>query len=126
MAKYLPHIVSRILFFTLFLNACNEQEVREPAASQPTALPAHAEIPVQGMTCSSCENFLKQTLEMQDGITEASASHIDQKIDVQYDPELISPSGIVEIINRTNYKAFPPGTVLPASSPATAPGKSMH
>ncbi len=126
MTKHPVYAISCILFVTLSLNACKEQEVREPVATQPAALLAHAEIPVQGMTCSSCENFLKQTLEMQDGIKEASASHIDQQIDVQYDPELISPSGIVEIINRTNYKAFPPGTVLPASSPTTAPGKSMH
>jgi len=110
--------------------ACTEPAVENnsagPVAAEEVSL-AEATIPVEGMTCSGCENFIKQTLESTDGVRQATASHIERVVQVSYDPARTSPEKIVEAINKTQYKAHMPGTILqPASAPTTPPGEAMH
>jgi len=110
----------------LVFAACSEAEVESTPPAPVAAEVAETTIPVEGMTCSSCENFIQQTLERREGVRQAAASHVERMVVVSYDPALITPEELVAEINKTSYTAHMPGTELLSTAPATAPGEGMH
>lgn len=65
-------------------------------------------IPVEGMTCFSCEIAVSSALKEVDGVTKAEASVRDQSARVVYDPSKVNIKELVEAINKTGYKAAMP------------------
>lgn len=60
---------------------------------------------ISGMHCTSCAMNIDGELEDTDGVTEASTNYAKQETRVVYDPSLIEPDKIAEIIRNIGYTA---------------------
>lgn len=65
-------------------------------------------IPVEGMSCFTCEMAVQSAVKKLPGIYQAKASARDEVAVVSYDPEKISLDEIVTTINKTGYEAKRP------------------
>lgn len=65
-------------------------------------------IPVQGMSCFSCELSVENALKKVRGVGIVQASAKDKKVIVQYDPKQVSLQELIEAVNQTGYKASAP------------------
>lgn len=66
-------------------------------------------IPVEGMTCFSCELHVKKVLGEVAGVKEATPSATAGTVQVVYDPARVVPRALVNAINsKTGYKATVP------------------
>ena len=65
-------------------------------------------IPVEGMTCITCEISVKSAVKKLPGIHDVKASAREQVARVSYDPEKTSLDEIVAAINTTGFKAKKP------------------
>lgn len=63
-------------------------------------------IPVEGMTCVTCEIALEKSLNNVTGVTNTDAStKKKQRVTVDYDPGQVSVNALVDGINKTGYQA---------------------
>ncbi len=60
-------------------------------------------LPVQGMSCSGCENAVTRAVGGIPGVSSVTASHQDAQVVVTYDPALVAPSDITDKIGRLGY-----------------------
>jgi copper chaperone CopZ len=58
---------------------------------------------VKGMTCGGCENAVKRGLARLDGVGEVSASHVEAKVVVTFDPARVSLDQIKARIGAMGY-----------------------
>jgi copper chaperone CopZ len=58
---------------------------------------------VTGMTCGGCENAVKRGLGRLEGVGEVSASHVEAKVAVTFDPSIVSPDEIRSRIGAMGY-----------------------
>lgn len=65
-------------------------------------------MPVEGMTCFTCEVTVTQALKRVDGVISASASAKEKIARVTYNPDKTDISQLIEAINKTGYKASLP------------------
>lgn len=71
---------------------------------------AQVVLPVEGMTCVTCEWSIEKALGKLGGVVEAKASSSEQKVLVRYLPGKVSLEQMIERIDSTGYKAKrPPG-----------------
>lgn len=68
----------------------------------------YIEIPVEGMTCFTCELTVSTALKKIDGVIEATASAKEKKAKVRFDPTRTNIERLIETINKTGYKASLP------------------
>jgi copper chaperone CopZ len=59
---------------------------------------------VTGMTCGGCENAVKRAVGMLGGVSEVSASHKDERVDVSYDPAQVDLAAIKAKIEKLGYR----------------------
>ena len=64
-------------------------------------------LPVQGMSCSGCENAVTRAVSTLPGVTSVAASHTDAQVVVTYDPALVAPAEIAQKIGRLGYTVVP-------------------
>lgn len=64
-----------------------------------------AVLDVQGMTCGSCVNSIEKHLKASKGIISCSVALLAQKAEVEYDPTLIQPLDIVNLIEDIGFSA---------------------
>src|SRR5580692_5461698 len=62
-------------------------------------------IPVTGMTCAACQSFIQRTLAGEPGVQDATVNLMLHNATIAFDPDVISPSGLVEKIRSTGYGA---------------------
>lgn len=62
-------------------------------------------IPVEGMSCFSCEVTVAQALKKMEGVVGASASAKEKTVKVIYDPNKTHINNLIEAINKIGYKA---------------------
>lgn len=62
-------------------------------------------IPVEGMSCFTCEIAVQSAVKKLPGVREVKASARDKVAVISYDPEKTSLDEIVQAINQTGYKA---------------------
>ena len=74
---------------------------------------AKLELPVEGMTCSSCALTIKKGLGSLPGVGEAEVSFADERASVRYDPATISPNQLIEAIKGLGYYPRIERVVLP-------------
>lgn len=97
-----------VVFFVglnLYPNLSKSPRVRE------TTVPASAEtvtIPIEGMSCFTCEITVASALKNVDGVINASASVNEKTATVTYYPEKTDINRLIEAINGTGYKASMP------------------
>lgn len=84
------------------------QEVAHAAASSSGAL-AQVVLPVEGMTCVTCEWGIEKALGKLDGVIEAKASSSERKVLVRYEPGKVTFQQMIEAVNATGYKTSLPG-----------------
>ncbi len=60
-------------------------------------------IAVSGMKCGGCENTINTTLQALEGVASAKASHIDKRVAVEFDPELIDVEDIEDAIEDAGF-----------------------
>lgn len=65
-------------------------------------------IPVSGMTCAACSARIERSLSKTPGVFGASVNLMLRQAAVNYDPKLVSPSGLVAAIEATGYEAALP------------------
>jgi len=65
-------------------------------------------LPVEGMTCVTCEWGIEKALGELEGVVEVKASSSEHKVLVRYEAGRVSPGQLVEAIAATGYKASLP------------------
>lgn len=63
-----------------------------------------ANFDVEGMTCTGCEEHIKNAVAQLPGFIEATADHQTGKVTVKYDKSKSSLDDVVAEINKTGYK----------------------
>ncbi|MGE0354235.1 MAG: heavy metal translocating P-type ATPase [Gemmatimonadales bacterium] len=71
----------------------------------PVVSPESCTIPVSGMTCAACSARIQRTLESTAGVESANVNLMTGQATVAFDPGVISPRGLVELIRDTGYGA---------------------
>jgi copper chaperone CopZ len=67
-------------------------------------------IPVEGMTCFTCELTVESSLKRLPGVQDADAKVTEQAAYVRYDPARVSLDALIAAINKTGYKAMRPSS----------------
>ena len=62
---------------------------------------------VTGMTCGGCERAVTTALLRKVGVTDAKASHADERVDVTFDPAIVNPASLREAIESLGYRIEP-------------------
>ncbi|XP_073497113.1 copper-transporting ATPase 1 [Phyllobates terribilis] len=62
-------------------------------------------IKVSGMTCASCVANIERNLRREDGINSVLVALMAGKAEVRYNPMIIQPSGIAELIQELGFEA---------------------
>jgi copper chaperone CopZ len=84
---------------------------RQQTAAAPdsrTGTATEVVIPVEGMTCLTCELTIESGLKRLPGVQYADARVVEQAVSVRYNPAQISVEDMVEAINKTGYRARSP------------------
>ena len=58
---------------------------------------------VTGMTCSGCENTVKNGLKQIDGVVEVQASHKNNKVTIKVEKDKVSREEIAQQIETIGY-----------------------
>jgi Cu+-exporting ATPase len=74
------------------------------ATSTKEAGRARIEIPIEGMTCSSCANRVEKSLNGLDGV-EASVNFATERATVRFDSGLVEPEQLVTAVEQVGYAA---------------------
>ena len=93
--------------------------VTGPAAATPNTSvkpDSRVEIAVQGMSCSGCENSIREALQKLDGVSSASASAAAGVAVAEFDSKSVSPAAMAAALGKLGYTATDEG------SPVTAGG----
>ncbi|MDP3723871.1 MAG: mercuric transporter MerT family protein [Candidatus Omnitrophota bacterium] len=83
----------------------SQRQQTAPTPGSPSDTATEAVIPVEGMTCLTCELTIESGLKRLQGIQHADARMAEQAVSVQYDPTQISLNDVVEAINKIGYRA---------------------
>ena len=78
------------------------------AATAPPTSEASIVLPVEGMTCLTCELTVESSLKRLPGVASADASVAQQIVTVSYDPAQVTVDKLIAAINQTGYKASRP------------------
>ncbi|HYH54697.1 MAG TPA: cation-translocating P-type ATPase, partial [Solirubrobacterales bacterium] len=90
-----------------------------PAVGHPDA--DRLELPIEGMTCSSCAGRVEKILNELEGV-EASVNYATEKASVSFDPARVAPEQLVEAVEGVGYSAaLPSAGAEESDAPATDP-----
>ena len=64
-----------------------------------------SELKITGMDCAVCASVIQRKLLETPGVVKASVEYPAGHATVEFDPALISPEKLVEVVNSTGYKA---------------------
>jgi len=70
-------------------------------------MPTAVELPITGMTCSSCANRVERKLNELDGV-EATVNYATEVAAVSYDPAAVAPEQLVDAVAAAGYEAALP------------------
>jgi copper chaperone CopZ len=73
-------------------------------------------IPVEGMSCATCEIAVRHALKRVDGVKSAHVSVVSKTATVDYEPQKTDPQQLVTAINSTGYRASLPDKVNDSAS----------
>jgi len=98
------------LFVGLNLSTYASQRHMSPAPSATTLSRSlrSVAIPVEGMTCFTCELTVASSLKRLPGVQSAEAKVNEGVAYVRYDPARVSLDDLIAAINKTGYHATPP------------------
>lgn len=67
-------------------------------------MPESLRLTVTGMTCGGCENAVKRSLSMLEGVSDVAASHEKRTVTLSYDAALIGLEQIARRIEQLGYE----------------------
>ncbi|MBS1544188.1 MAG: mercuric transport protein MerTP [Bacteroidetes bacterium] len=70
------------------------------------------ELPVKGMTCTSCEVHIESSLKKINGVRAVQASYSQGTTKIEYDPAKVNRDQLVAAINETGYSVGASSTLL--------------
>ncbi len=97
-------IANGLLVILIIAFAC--QKSTQTKQTEPVI--AEVTIPVQGMTCGSCEHHIETEVIRKAGVIEIKADHVKALAYIKYDSSKISLDDLVAAINETGYRASKP------------------
>jgi copper chaperone CopZ len=59
---------------------------------------------VTGMTCGGCENAVRRAVGKLPGVASVEASHLEQRVTVDYDASRVTPEAMTAKINGLGYR----------------------
>ncbi|HCM38090.1 MAG: Copper-translocating P-type ATPase [Candidatus Gottesmanbacteria bacterium GW2011_GWB1_43_11] len=62
---------------------------------------------LNGMHCTSCSVLIDTVLEELPGVKSSKTSYADQKVEVEFDPNLVDTQQMVVAIQSEGYEATP-------------------
>lgn len=62
---------------------------------------------IEGMSCSACAAKIEKAVRQLKGVETATVNLLQNKMQVQYDPQLLSEDNIIQTITDLGYKALP-------------------
>jgi cation transport ATPase len=89
--------------------------VTEPAAGR-ALVPIEIQLPIEGMTCASCDNRIERFLNRTPGVEAATVNLATETATIHYLPDLAGRSELVGAIESAGYDVRP--------APAEAPGSA--
>lgn len=95
-------IVAVFIGLNLYTYASQRSVATAPSASKGLA---SIVLPVEGMTCLTCELTVESSLRRLPGVHSADARVTEQVAYVQYDPAKVKLDDLVEAVNKTGYRA---------------------
>ena len=72
-----------------------------------TTAPERLDLPIGGMTCSSCAGRVEKRLNQLDGV-EATVNFATERASVSFDPDRVEPGELVAAVGETGYTATLP------------------
>uniref|UniRef100_A0A8C4VT53 Copper-transporting ATPase 2 n=1 Tax=Gopherus evgoodei TaxID=1825980 RepID=A0A8C4VT53_9SAUR len=99
--KYKPESIQPLEIVQLIQNLGFNAAVIEDH----TATDGNAELIITGMTCASCVHNIESKLTRTNGIFYASVALATSKAHIQFDPEIIGPRDIIQIIEGIGFHA---------------------
>ncbi len=85
----------------------------------PAAPTTTATLPIEGMTCASCANFVQRALTKTPGVRTASVNYATEKATVEFDPAAVDAAGLRAAVEGAGYGVGPPPPGQTASSGLT-------
>ena len=79
-----------------------------PVARSASSSLQRAVIPVEGMSCATCEIAVRNALKRVNGVAAADVSVATKTATVDYEPAKTNPDQLVTAINATGYRASSP------------------
>ncbi|NWS97228.1 ATP7B ATPase, partial [Mionectes macconnelli] len=101
--KYKPEFIQPLEIAQLIQNLGFEATIIEDHAETE----GHVELFITGMTCASCVHNIESKLMRTNGIFYASVALATCKAHIQFDPEIIGPRDIIQIIKRCQWSQSP-------------------
>lgn len=80
---------------------------------------------VHNMVCGGCENAVESALGLLDGVCEAKASHVSQRVSVVYDGDITTADAIADTIRAAGYDVPIQTDADTAQHPGATPAVSM-
>jgi P-type Cu+ transporter len=83
------------------------------------------ELPVEGMTCSSCAGRVEKSLNQLEGV-EATVNFATERASVSFDPERVAREDLVRAVEGTGYSASLPAETGEDEAPAADPTAELR
>ena len=85
------------------------------APAPTTAKTKQLTIPLLGMHCANCANTIGRGLKRVPGVSEANVSYANERAIITYDPKVVTPQQLIEMIKDLGYGAALAETDLPVA-----------
>ena len=101
-------VVAAFVGLNLYTYAGQQRPARQDTAGPTRGQLASVMIPVEGMTCFTCEVTVESSLKGLPGVRSVDARVKDAAAYIQYDPAQMTLGELVAAINKTGYRASQP------------------
>ena len=81
---------------------------KDKSDEDPGLAPTSIDLSVSGMTCVGCAKSIEKSVQRLPGVSSASVHFATSNVSVEYDPDVASPSDIVEAIRDTGFTVEQP------------------
>ena len=101
-------VVAVFIGLNLYTYASQQRHAHQDTANPTRGQLVSVAIPVEGMTCFTCELTVASSLKRLAGVQSAEAKVNEGTAYVRYDPARVSLDALIAAINKTGYHAKPP------------------
>ena len=71
---------------------------------------------VKGMTCAACSAHVEKSVRKLEGVSDVSVSLLTNSMEVQFDPDTVTPDAICKAVASGGYSASPRGEAAAATA----------